>query len=151
MKNEPREQVVKRPALGRVGENDHRALPFGERITPELIQQICEDIIRLVDPEMIILFGSRAHGEIHEESDLDLFVIVDSRQSNRHIARQIRRALYDYGVPIDLIVRHPEEVRHNLADRNPFYVYHLFEDGVILYERSRDAVRGKIAPDEVTS
>ncbi|MBI3951469.1 MAG: nucleotidyltransferase domain-containing protein [Acidobacteria bacterium] len=80
-----------------------------------LIEHICEDIIRLVDPEKIILFGSRAHGEIHEESDLDLFVVVDSPESNRHIARRIRRALYDYGVPIDLIVRHPEEVRRNLA------------------------------------
>lgn len=123
--------------MARADENHHRAVPFGKRITPELIEQICEDIIRLVDPEKIILFGSRAHGQIHEESDLDLFVVVDAPESNRAMARQIRRALYDYGVPIDLIVRHPEDVQRNLADQNPFYVYHVFEDGVILYERSR--------------
>jgi predicted nucleotidyltransferase len=121
--------------------------PFGKRITPELIQRICADIIRLVDPEKIVLFGSRAHGQIHEESDLDLFIVVDSPENNRIIARRIRRALYDYGVPMDLIVRHPEDVRRNLADWNPFYVYHLFEEGVILYERSRNADRGNTVPD----
>jgi predicted nucleotidyltransferase len=40
-----------------------------------LLRQMVEVIIRDVDPETIILFGSRARGEARPDSDVDLLVV----------------------------------------------------------------------------
>lgn len=44
-----------------------------EKITPELIDYIVEKIVREIQPEKIILYGSYARGDFHEDSDVDLF------------------------------------------------------------------------------
>lgn len=105
-------------------------------ITPEIIAYIVEKITREISPKQIILFGSRAHGNARENSDLDLFVVQDSKISNREIRRRIERLLRGRGFGVDLIVRTPQEVESNLADNNPFYTRHIFREGRILYERS---------------
>ena len=49
-----------------------------EKVTDELIQEIVERIVKAVDPEKIIVFGSHARGETHRHSDLDILVIMES-------------------------------------------------------------------------
>jgi len=49
-----------------------------EKITPELIEYIVEKIVREIQPEKIILYGSYARGDFHKDSDVDLFIIKDS-------------------------------------------------------------------------
>ena len=107
-----------------------------EQITPELIDYIVEKIARVVSPNQIILFGSHARGDAAADSDLDLFIIHDSRKSNREIRRQIETFLWGRRFDLDLIVRDPQEVSRNIADGNPFYLQHLFGEGKVLYERS---------------
>ncbi len=46
-----------------------------DKITPELIDYIVAKIVREIQPEKIILHGSYARGDFHEDSDLDLFII----------------------------------------------------------------------------
>lgn len=106
-----------------------------EQITPELIGYIVEKIVRSVAPERIVLFGSFARGETTDDSDLDLFIIQDSHQSNRVVRRQVEAILGGRRFGLDLIVRRPEEVARNLADNNPFYTQQLFREGKVLYER----------------
>src|SRR3972149_2700707 len=110
-------------------------------VTPEIIAYIVEKITREISPKQIILFGSRARGSARENSDLDLFVIQDSKMSNREIRRLIERLLRGRGFGVDLIVRTPQEVESNLSDNNPFYTRHIFREGRILYER----------PEKITS
>jgi predicted nucleotidyltransferase len=43
-----------------------------EKITPELIEYIVEKIVRKIQPEKIILYGSYARGDFHKDSDIDL-------------------------------------------------------------------------------
>ncbi len=62
-----------------------------ERVTPRLIQYICEQIVRLVSPQKIILFGSQARGDDQEGSDVDLLVIVDSFEHSRLVTDRIHR------------------------------------------------------------
>jgi len=45
-----------------------------EEITPELINYIVEKIVREIQPEKVILFGSYARGDFNRDSDLDLFI-----------------------------------------------------------------------------
>jgi predicted nucleotidyltransferase len=52
----------------------------------------------------VILFGSRARGEGHSDSDLDLLVIEPELKSRRAEFVRLREALGNLGVPIDLVV-----------------------------------------------
>lgn len=106
------------------------------QIIPELITYIVEKIARAVAPEQIILFGSFARGEATKASDLDLFIVQDSHESNRAVRRQIEALLWGRLFGLDLIVRRPEEVARNVSDGNPFYTQSLFDEGKVLYEQS---------------
>ena len=106
-----------------------------EKITSELIDYIVKKIVRVLSPNQIILFGSHARGDAADDSDLDLFVVHDTHQSNRDVRRQIETILWGRRFDLDLIVRHPSEVAQNIMDSNPFYLQHLFGEGKILYER----------------
>ena len=53
------------------------------RITPELINYIVEKLVREIQPEKIILFGSYARGDFDRDSDLDLFLFHVSRKCRK--------------------------------------------------------------------
>ena len=105
------------------------------QITPKLIQYVVQKIVREIQPEKIILFGSYARGDFSRESDLDLFIIKDSQESSRALRRKIDALLWGREFPVDLLVRTPGEVEWNLRARNPFYLHHLFKEGKVLYEK----------------
>ena len=106
-----------------------------EKITPELISYIVEKIVRAIQPEKIILFGSYARGDFSQDSDLDLFIIKDGKDSSRIMRRKIEALLWGRRFPMDIIVRKPAEVEWNLRAKNPFYLHHIFRDGKVLYEK----------------
>jgi hypothetical protein len=49
--------------------------------------------------------------------------------------RKVEALLWGRRFPVDLIVRKPEEVAWNFRAKNPFYLYHIFKDGKVLYEK----------------
>jgi len=106
-----------------------------EKITPELIDYIVEKIVQEIQPEKIILFGSYARGDFERDSDLDLFIIKDGKESSRIMRRKVDALLWGRRFPVDLIVRKPKEVEWNFRAKNPFYLYHIFKDGKVLYEK----------------
>ena len=106
-----------------------------EKITPELINYIVEKLVREIQPEKIILFGSYARGDFDRDSDLDLFIIKDAKESSRIMRRKVDALLWGRRFPVDLIVRKPKEVEWNFRAKNPFYLYHIFRDGKVLYEK----------------
>lgn len=112
---------------------DHRLST--EKITPELIDYIVEKIVQQIQPEKIILFGSYARGDFERDSDLDLFIIKDGKESSRIMRRKVDALLWGRRFPVDLVVRKPKEVEWNFRAKNPFYLYHIFKDGKVLYEK----------------
>ena len=107
-----------------------------EKITPELINYIVEKLVREIQPEKIILFGSYARGDFDRDSDLDLFIIKEAKESSRIMRRRIDTLLRGRKFAVDLLVRKPKEVEWNFKAQNPFYLYHIFRDGKVLYEKS---------------
>jgi predicted nucleotidyltransferase len=107
-----------------------------EKITPKLIQYIVDKIVREIQPEKIILFGSYARGDFSRDSDLDLFIVVeDGKESSRLIRRKIDALLWGRRFPVDLVVRKEQEIKRNFRAKNPFYIHHIFKDGKVLYEK----------------
>lgn len=106
-----------------------------DKVTPEIIDYIVTKIVREIQPEKIILFGSYARGDFNHNSDLDLFIIKDGKESSRMMSQKVHSLLWDWNLSMDILVRKPKEVEWNFKAKNPFYLYHIFKDGKVLYER----------------
>ena len=61
-------------------------------------------LVRAFDPVRIVLFGSRARGDQREDSDYDLFVVLDNVSDKRAARTAIRRALSDLPISKDVVV-----------------------------------------------
>ncbi len=107
-----------------------------EKITPELIDYIAAKIVREIEPEKIILYGSYARGDFHEDSDIDLLIIKDSEESSRMMERKVDDLLGRRRFALDIRVRKPAEVAWNIRAQNPFYLRHIFKDGRVLYDKN---------------
>ena len=66
-------------------------------------------IVKKFDPEKIILFGSQARGDAGPDSDVDLLVVMPVEGPLVDKRLEIRGALHDIPVPIDVIVTTPED------------------------------------------
>jgi predicted nucleotidyltransferase len=99
------------------------------------IQNLADDIARLFQPEQIILFGSYAHGQPREESDVDLLVIMEHEGRGRELRSQINRAV-GYRFTTDLVVRRPADVQRRYGEHDPL-IRDAIDNGKVLYERER--------------
>ena len=61
-------------------------------------------------PARVVLFGSRARGDAHEDSDLDFLVIEERVENKLREMVSLRDALPPLGVPVDVVVVSEEEV-----------------------------------------
>ena len=103
--------------------------------------------LKPLQPEKVILFGSYAYGEPHEESDVDLLVVTNDAfipQNYREksdlylkIAREIRE-LRRY-VAIDLIV-HTKLMHQKFLALGSMFSKEIIQKGVILYEVDHERV-----------
>jgi predicted nucleotidyltransferase len=81
-----------------------------DTLDESLLNEIIQWIVKVMDPEKIIMFGSRAKGTATEDSDLDLMVIVDKSEIPRPRSRPVYGALRDIFIPMDILVYTQEEV-----------------------------------------
>lgn len=77
--------------------------------TPEGEQAVLAEMFRRLvaelQPERIYLFGSRARGKAHPESDYDLLVVVRERVGpGREMEQRANGALWGLNVPIDVVI-----------------------------------------------
>jgi predicted nucleotidyltransferase len=76
----------------------------------ETLQEIIRRIVRVAQPERIILFGSAARGEIGPNSDVDLLVIKRGEFHQGHLTAEIYMSLHGVGQAVDVILVSPELV-----------------------------------------
>ena len=74
------------------------------------IDDVIARIVRVAEPDRIILFGSAARRETPPHGDLDFLVVKRGVTSRRRLAQSIYRALIGVGVPVDVIVVTPEDI-----------------------------------------
>jgi uncharacterized protein len=104
-----------------------------------VLEQMVQSIVAEVDPEQVILFGSRAAGRAGPESDVDLIVIERNAFGNGRSRRQemarLWRALAKFHVAKDILVYSLDEVQRWRNSLNHVLARALRE-GRVLYERS---------------
>jgi len=102
-------------------------------IPPSAIRRFARQIAERFHPEKIILFGSYAYGQPHEESDVDLMVIMPTRNV---IDQAIRIDLaFERLFSLDVHVRTPHQIKLGLKEGDcDWFLREVMEKGKVLYE-----------------
>ena len=103
-------------------------------ISEKQIRRIVNRIVRQFHPERVILFGSHARGDASPDSDVDLLIVMPVNGRKRDKQVQIRVALHDIHVPVDIIVTTPEEFEWR-KDIVGTIEYPAVKEGKVLYVR----------------
>src|SRR5947209_5257396 len=94
------------------------------------IRKFARQIGDRFQPDRIILFGSYAYGRPHEESDVDLLVVMPA---SNQINQAIRLSLaFEPPFSLDLIVRTPEHLRRGLEEGD-WFLREIVARGKVLY------------------
>ncbi|MBU1118843.1 nucleotidyltransferase domain-containing protein [Patescibacteria group bacterium] len=99
------------------------------------IRDITKKIVKEYAPEKIILFGSFAWGKPSPDSDVDFFIVKDTKKPRRMRQRELRAKLFPPGMALDLLVYTPDEVQKRGA--NDFFVQEIIQKGKTLYESKK--------------
>jgi predicted nucleotidyltransferase len=102
------------------------------------ITEIKEKIVREIKPEKIILFGSYAWGKPTEDSDVDLFIIKDSTEKKIKRAREVREAISNCDVPVDVLVYTPDEIKKSINENRNLFIEDILRNGKTIYEKSKN-------------
>ncbi|KXA91514.1 hypothetical protein AKJ64_04685 [candidate division MSBL1 archaeon SCGC-AAA259E17] len=124
-----RSEAIRSAVRDKVESLSQKGLMSVARIVASLIRERWDD-----DVSMIILYGSVARGEIREESDIDLLIVVggeNSREWRRKFNKLIYPMIPELGRQISLIVNTEEELRELREVGDPF-ILEVLEDGVEL-------------------
>jgi predicted nucleotidyltransferase len=103
----------------------------GTDIPMRVIRRFARQVADRFRPEKIILFGSYAYGTPHEDSDVDILVVMPARNQIDQAVR-IDRAI-DAPFPLDLIVRTPKNMKWRLEERE-YFLTEVVSKGKVLYE-----------------
>jgi len=101
-------------------------------IRMEEIETLRDSIVSAFRPQRIVLFGSYAYGKPTEDSDIDLLVILPFNGKPARKAIEIRSKL-NPKLPLELLVRTPEQVADRIADHD-WFMQEIIEKGRVLYE-----------------
>jgi len=101
----------------------------------QIKQIILETLSNLtVSVSKIILFGSRARKDNKEESDWDLLIIIDgkeTREEKKEIAHLIRKSLAQEDILSDVIIKTKEEI--NLLKNKKYSITRsALEEGITI-------------------
>lgn len=113
-----------------------------------VIRQFAQQVAERFQPEKIILFGSHAYGEPHADSDVDILVVMPTRNELDQAARI--SLTIDPPFPLDIDVRTPKTMTWRLEEGDSF-LREVVERGKVLYEKvdgrvgdeSRRGLRGR--------
>ena len=103
---------------------------FDEKVLAEMVRRLVEAL----DPDRIVLFGSRARGDQQPDSDVDLLIVKASNGSTDQWDVRAYEALTGLGIPTDILCYTTQEVEDWAPVRN-HVISRALREGQVLYER----------------
>lgn len=105
-----------------------------DRTEAGTLDEIVRRIVAAIDPDRIILFGSRARGDARPDSDYDLLVVKDTTERTLKLEQRAYRAMLGVLGPADILVETPK--RLGVLRDAPGCVYRdALKEGHVVYER----------------
>jgi uncharacterized protein len=108
------------------------------RSVDEIVEEMTRRIVARFDPLQVILFGSRARGDAHEDSDVDLLVVFPHVENSRTMAVAILDELSGMGISKDIVVTTPDEIAA-WGKLIGTVLEPALREGRVLYERGQAA------------
>lgn len=109
-----------------------------QAISRGALEGMVSAIVREVGPEEIVLFGSLARGDETAASDVDLMVVereaFGQGRSRRRETSRIREALWEFRVPLDILVFSRDEVER-WRNSSHHVIGRALREGRTLYAR----------------
>jgi len=93
------------------------------------------EVVRKLNPNLVILFGSFATGDINEGSDIDILVVTEFKEDFLDRIRTLMD-LNTLKIPIEPVGYTPEEFNQMKKRKNPF-IMEVLEKGKVMYKSSR--------------
>lgn len=87
--------------------------PHSRKLAPAVLKEVIRRVVRVAQPERIILFGSAARGDMGPNSDIDLLVIKSGEFDRGRLTERIYLNLHGAGAAVDVIVVTPQEVKRH--------------------------------------
>jgi predicted nucleotidyltransferase len=100
----------------------------------QLLDHVTEKIVERFNPRRVVLFGSRARGEAQQDSDLDLFVEMETSEKPPERVASITALFGLRPWSMDVVVYTPEEVKR-LREVNGTLLSVIESEGKVLYAR----------------
>ena len=85
----------------------------------------------------VVLFGSRARGDSHPDSDLDLLIVAQSlpdEAGRRELALDIAEVGFDYGLPVQVILASVEETEGAVNTGAPL-MFEIHDAHRVVYDK----------------
>jgi len=98
-----------------------------------MLNTLVDKIVESVNPDKIILFGSRSKGQEGPNSDYDFLVLKRDVKNRRALSQQLYRTLVDIPAAVDILVDTPEKIERYRD--TPGFVYAEAAKGRVVYER----------------
>lgn len=99
------------------------------------IKEIIQKIVKEHQPEKIILFGSYAWGKPGPDSDIDLFVVKETKEPSLKRIENLDKLFSRREFPMDFLIYTPQQVKKRLAIGD-FFVKEIMDKGKVLYDKS---------------
>ena len=103
-------------------------------INENTIASVTRTIVERFHPRRVVLFGSHARGDADQDSDLDLFIEMETSRRPPERAIEIASVFGLHPWPMDIIVYTPEEVRR-LRAMHGTLLEEIEREGRVLYEQ----------------
>jgi predicted nucleotidyltransferase len=104
--------------------------PFRKSLLNTILTRLVENL----DVVTVILFGSYVSGKPTKDSDLDLLIIVNTKERGIKRYAMVSELLEPRKIPMDIIVKTPEELKDRTRMFDPF-IRNILKTGKVLYEK----------------
>ena len=96
------------------------------------VQDAIGRILSVVSPKQVVLFGSAARGDVDENSDIDLLVVVPNGTHRRRTAQSIYRNMVGLDFAADIVVVTEEDVE-KYRDAEGWVIREALAEGKLVY------------------